>query len=74
MGEIDHLDSLVNNKIEAAGKQIIDDLTDKYKGGMKNGHGSSDSSLKKKRTNLGFWINPQNLGPLIRCNFFSVLD
>ena len=26
-GDIDHLNSIVNNKIEAAGKQIRDDIT-----------------------------------------------
>ena len=26
-GDIDHLNSIVNNKIEAAGKQIKDDIT-----------------------------------------------
>ena len=32
--------------IETAGKQIIDDLNDKYKGWIKNEHGSSDSNKR----------------------------
>ena len=34
IGDIKHSDGIVNNKIDAAEKQVKDDLTDKFKGNI----------------------------------------